>query len=382
VLLDTLLLAWPWVVFPLLTLWRARGSRSLDEAPAEPPPDAPLVSVVIPARNEVRNIEACLTSVLAARYPALEVIVVDDHSDDGTGDAARAVGDARVRVLENPPLPDGWMGKQWACATGAAAARGEIILFADADTRHAPDLVPRAVNAMRERRADMLSVAGRQELGSFWERVVQPQVFAVLAARYGSTERVNRARSARDKIANGQCLMVRREAYEAVGGHGAVRDAVAEDLMLAQTLHGAGKRVCLVLGVDQLSTRMYTSLRELVRGWRKNVYAGGRLAMRGGRLGRAVFPLLLLFPPAMALVPLVVLLLALAGVLGAHALAWSAFATACTLVFWVGVYWRIGLSPLYALTYPLGALVFLGISLQAIARGQRVSWKGREYQSS
>src|SRR5215213_10818496 len=149
-----MLVAWPWVFFPLLTLWRARGSRSLDEEPAEAPADAPLVSVVIPARNESRNIAACLTSVLAARYPALEVIVVDDHSDDGTGDAARAVGDPRLRVLENPPLPAGWMGKQWACATGAAAARGEILLFADADTRHAPDLVPRAVNAMRARRAD------------------------------------------------------------------------------------------------------------------------------------------------------------------------------------------------------------------------------------
>ncbi|HKG90936.1 MAG TPA: glycosyltransferase [Gemmatimonadaceae bacterium] len=380
--LDVMLVAWPWVFFPLLTLWRARGSRSLDEEPAEAPADAPLVSVVIPARNEARNIAACLTSVLAARYPALEVIVVDDHSEDGTGDAARAVADARVRVLRNPPLPPGWMGKQWACATGAAAARGEILLFADADTRHASDLLPRAVAALRSRRADLLSVAGRQELGSFWERVVQPQVFAVLAARYGSTERVNRARSARDKIANGQCLLVRRDAYEAVGGHGAVRDAVAEDLVLAQTLHAAGKRVCLVLGLDQLSTRMYTSLRELVRGWRKNVYAGGRLAMRGGRAGRAVFPLLLLFPPAMALAPLAVLALAASGVLGSFALAWSAFAAACTVLFWAGVYWRVGLSPLYALAYPLGALIFLGISLQAIARGRRVSWKGREYLSS
>src|SRR5215211_3229915 len=180
-MLDLLLTTSPWVLFPLLTLWRARGSRSLGEEPAEAPADAPLVSVVIPARNERRNIGRCLTSVLAARYPRLEVVVVDDHSDDGTGDAARALGDPRLRVLENPPLPDGWMGKQWACATGAAAARGEVICFADADTAHAPDLLPRAVHAMRARRADMLSVIGSQEMGTFWERVVQPQVFAVLA---------------------------------------------------------------------------------------------------------------------------------------------------------------------------------------------------------
>ena len=85
-------------------------------------------------------------------------------------------------MVDNPPLPDGWMGKQWACATGAARARGTLLLFADADTTHAPDLLPRAVNAMRARDADLLSVSGRQELGWFWERVVQPQVFAVSPA--------------------------------------------------------------------------------------------------------------------------------------------------------------------------------------------------------
>ena len=135
-----------WLVAPLVVAWRMRGSRSLDDEPLDVSADASLVSVIVPARDEARNIERCVRSVLGARYPALEVIVVDDHSADGTGDIARrvAAGDPRLRVVDNPPLPAGWMGKQWACATGAAHARGALLGFADADTTHAPDLLPRA----------------------------------------------------------------------------------------------------------------------------------------------------------------------------------------------------------------------------------------------
>src|SRR3712207_3544796 len=131
--LPALAPALPWVAFPLLALWRVRGSTTLDQFPVEPPADPPVLSVVIPARNERRNVERCLRSVLTARYPALEVLLVDDHSDDGTGEIARAIAasDARLRVLESPPLPPGWFGKQWACATGARAARGDLLLFAD-----------------------------------------------------------------------------------------------------------------------------------------------------------------------------------------------------------------------------------------------------------
>ena len=374
---------WPWVFFPLLAFWRARGSRSLTEETPHAPADAPLVSVVIPARDERRNIAACVRSVLSSTYPALEVVVVDDHSTDGTAALAReaAAGDPRLRVLESPPLPAGWFGKQWACATGAAAARGELLCFSDADTRHTPDLLARAVNAMRARDAALLSVVGRQELGTFWERLVQPQVLAVMAGRFGSTERINRSPRAHDKIANGQYLLVRRAAYEAVGGHGGVRGVVSDDLVLAKRLFEAGHRVSIVLGPDQLSTRMYTSLRELTSGWRKNMFAGGRETMPRP-IGRAIFPLFLLFPPVFSLLPPLLL--------GGFALGWTtpltalsaAIATALLVGWWAAVYTRAGLSPWYGLAYPAGAAVLLGIVAQAIIRGRRVEWKGREYVSA
>jgi hypothetical protein len=190
---------------------------------------------------------------------------------------------------------------------------------------------------------------------------------------------VSRSRFATNKIANGQCLWVRREAYDAVGGHAAVREKVAEDLAMAQYWFRAGRTVSLVLGLDQLSTRMYTSLRELVEGWGKNVFAGGRDAMPLGALGRAIFPLLLVTPSLFQLVPPVVLALGLAGVVGSTALTWAAIATGANLVWWALVYAWLRVSPVYALLHPLGATVLLYIVVRATVRGRRVRWKERDY---
>jgi len=375
------LAASPWIVVPIVTMWRIRGSRDLAELPADPPAEAPLVSVVIPARNERHNIESCVRSALDASYPVLEVIVVDDRSDDDTADIARAMSraDARVRVIETPPLPEGWFGKPWACSTGAAAARGQIIAFTDADARHGSGLVSRAVREMQAGTLDMLSVAGKQELGSFWERVVQPHVFWMIGSRYGGTETVNRSRRVEDKIANGQCIFVRRDAYESIGGHGAVREHVAEDVALAQHMFASGKRTALILGHDELSTRMYTSLREIMAGWRKNVFAGGREAMPFGRIGQGIFPALLLLPPLLTLIPLLaVVILWVVGAAPWVTLA-AAIALVAQVVTWALVYRWMDAPIRYALLFPLGAAVFGVIALQAIARGSRVEWKGRAY---
>ncbi len=379
-----LLLAAPWIIAPVVTVLRARHSRSLDDEPLDDALPPPLVSVVIPARNEARNIARCAESALRSGHPRLEVIVVDDHSTDGTGDIARAIAakDPRLRVIAPEPLPGGWFGKQWACAAGARASSGEIIGFLDADTWQAPDLVPRVVAAMRSRRAHMLSVAGRQELGSFWERVLQPQIFGLILARFGGTESVNRARRAHQKIANGQCLFVRREAYDAIGGHGAVRHKVAEDLALAQLFHARGHRTALVLGLAQLDTRMYTTLGELLEGWGKNVYAGGADAMPLGRLGRLLYPLVLPLPALFGLVPPLALALAASGSLPYGVLLWSALATGANLIWWLAVYRYLKLAPWYALLHPIGSALLLYISLRAIARGERVRWKGRDYRAT
>jgi chlorobactene glucosyltransferase len=375
------LVASPWILGPVATMWRVRHSRELADEGAGVSPNGPLVTVIVPARDERRNIESCVRSILAGGYGNIEVVVVDDRSTDGTADVARTIApdDARLTLVDNPPLPEGWFGKPWACATGARSARGDIFCFTDADARHGPYLVARAVNAMNARQLDMMSVAGHQELGSFWERIVQPHMFWMIASRYGGTETINRSKRAEDKIANGQCIFVRRSAYESIGGHEAVRDQVAEDVALAQRLFAAGKRTELILGRDELTTRMYTSLREIVAGWRKNVFAGGREAMPWGRLGQVIFPALLLLFPLLTLLPL----LGLLGAAVAGAPHWLVLAAAIALAAQVGTWaavYRWMVAPMsYALLFPLGSAVFLVIAVQAIARGSRVEWKGRGY---
>jgi len=372
----------PWIIPPLVTWFRLRNSRSLDDESDVPLPGPPLVSVIVPARNEAHNIARCVSSILSTTYPNLELIVVDDSSTDGTAEIAReaAAGDPRVRVVTCAPLPDGWFGKQWACATGAKVARGSVLQFTDADTVHAADLVPRSLRAMRARRAQLLSVAGRQQLGGFWERVIQPQVFSILGMRYGGTESVTQATSVSNKIANGQCIFVTHDSYNAIGGHASVRTSAAEDLMLAQKFFAARKRVVLVLGVNQLSTRMYGSLGEIVRGWRKNVFAAGLDTVPFGRIGRTMFPLFLLLPPVMELLPPLALVLAAFGVAASSTLLlWAVLSCVATLVWWIVVYVTTGENPLYALAYPLGALMLLYIFVTAVIRGRRVTWKGRTY---
>jgi chlorobactene glucosyltransferase len=372
----------PWVIPSLVTYFRLRHSRSLDDESGVAPADPPLVSVIVPARNEALNIAPCVTSILSTTYPNLELVVVDDSSTDGTADVARRVtaGDPRARIVRNPPLPDGWFGKQWACATGAKVARGTILQFTDADTVHQPNLVTRSINAMHRTEADLFSVAGRQELGGFWEKVIQPQIFTVLSMRYGGTESVNQSTRVRNKIANGQCIFVKRASYDAIGGHGSVRSSVAEDLLLAQRFFAARKRVVLMLGIDQLSTRMYASLGEIINGWRKNVFAGGLDSVPFGRMGQTIFPLVLLLPPLLELLPVLALVLAAFGMAaGSTSLLWAAISCLATLAWWVVVYINVGESPLYALIYPLGALMLLYIFVTAVIRGRRVTWKGRIY---
>jgi hypothetical protein len=378
-----ILLALPWVVLPLVVVWRLRGTPLLEDAPAVVPRNAPSVSVILPARNEAAHIDACIASLRATTWENWELVVINDGSTDETGVLARqaSAGDARIRVIDAPPLAAGWFGKQWACHTGMQLARGDVLLFTDADTRHHPELIARMMHVRAARGVDLLSVSGTQEMVTFWERAVQPVVFALILTRFGGARALEAASRPADVVANGQCFMMTRDAYQAIGGHAAVRDTVAEDLMMAQRTVQHGRRVSLALGRDHLSTRMYDGLDALVRGWRKNVYAGGRMAIRGGGLGRILFPVALVgFPLAIAAPFLVA---PLAWVVGApQLLTWSLLTAGAMLLAFAGAS-HFSRAPLWrAVLAPVGALAFAAICVSAIARGQSVEWKGRQYQSA
>lgn len=363
-------------VFVLLV--RFYRSREPDLARYPPRTEGPRVSVIIPARNEAANIERCLRSVLATARRDVEVIVVDDRSDDGTAAIAARVaadpaGAGRLRVIAGVEPPSGWFGKQWALVQGYRAAAGDLLLFTDADTTHHPELLPRAARALEDERVDLVTVLARQETVTFWERLIQPHVFLALGARVGDFRRVNRTRRVWDGIANGQFILTPRAAYEAVGTHAAVRGTVADDVALAQAYVRAGRDIFLVHGTAFLVTRMYRSLRQIVEGWSKNLALGGRLMMPPVAGARALFPALMWLPSLVWIVP--PLWWAATGA------AWAAATTGISVLLWAFVLRAEGVPVRYALLYPVGAACVAAIMIRSALRGRRVEWRGRRYEA-
>ncbi|HQR17559.1 MAG TPA: glycosyltransferase family 2 protein [Gemmatimonadales bacterium] len=378
--LPSLWAALPWAA-PFLAFVRlARHRPNLADAPLA---SGRLVSIIVPARNEEANLPILLESLLQTRYAPVEILLVDDRSTDRTAEVAReyAARDPRVRLVEGAELPAGWFGKPWACQQGYRAATGDLLLFTDADTRHAPELLGRAVGALESERRDLVTVMGRMICGSFWERVIMPIITALLAIRFHPSV-VNRARRASETIANGQFILVTRESYEAVGTHGAVRHEVAEDLAMAQLYFRAGRRQLFAFGLTLMGTRMYTSLAGLIEGWSKNVYVGGRRSFPDEPVLRALIPVMFSLGALFWLAPPAVLLLALTG----FAPGWlgpAALATALSALFWVMFDAGFRINPLYGLTYPLGVVMTAWIFARSTRRGERrIEWRGRTYSAT
>jgi len=227
----------------------------------------PEVSVIVPARNEEACLGACLESLTGQQGVSFEIIVVDDGSTDRTAAIARSF--ASVRMLEAAPLPGGWSGKSNAVYTGAQQAHGQWLLFTDADTVHLPGSLARSLAEAKRHCAEMLSYSPLQELHGFIQRAVMPVIFAELAAKYRPREVSDPNSPA--AAANGQYLLIRREAYEAVGGHAAIAKYLLEDVELARAVKRSGRRIRFRFGGDAVRTRMYHSLAQLVEGWTKNL---------------------------------------------------------------------------------------------------------------
>jgi chlorobactene glucosyltransferase len=341
----------------------------------------PQVAIIVPARNEAANIATCVGGILAQTYPRdrLTAIIIDDESDDGTGDIARAMrgGDDRIAVIDTPSLPPGWTGKGHACWLGSEAAghAPDWLCFLDADVAIHPDLLRTAVAAAEAAELDMLSLAPRQILVSFAERLIMPCGFYLLgfSKNLKDTERAD----LEEAQATGMFMLIRRERYAAAGGHRAVASAISEDTALARAVKRTGGRIAMWDGGALIETRMYSDWRSLRAGIGKNL-----VDMMGGTIPTMLIAATgVLLAWALVLVPVVELFSGGGGLSGDIALTLAFGALLLAFGFHIGgaFYFRIPLwyGFLFPLGYTAGALTAIDSIRQRMAG--KVAWRGRVY---
>jgi glycosyltransferase involved in cell wall biosynthesis len=351
--------------------------------PGATPAVRPLISVLIPARDEAQRIGACLEGLARQSYRDFELVIVDDHSADATAAIVRGYA-ARLPSLEllaGAALPAGWAGKCWACWQAAGRARGEWLLFLDADVTPRPELLAALIARANARSLDLLTLMPLQRLGSLAERVVMPAFFALLYGLYPLGQ-VGEPRSP-IAFANGPCLLIRRQVYAAIGGHQTVRASILEDTELGRCVKAAGYRLEAAAAPDLIEARMYAGWHSLAEGLGKNAVAGyrsggARSAWVGLRLALVAFlPLYLLLAGALMLAarpgaPIGV-------VVSLHGALLAAVGLAC----WGGMArrrYRIALW--WGALFPLGLAIYFWLAARALLRlrtGRGVTWKGRSY---
>ena len=358
-----------------------RNLIDLPGLPEHSPDRGVLVSVLVPARNEALNIERCVRSLLRQEYAPFELIVLDDGSTDATPELLSTLvreSGGLMRVVQGEPLPDGWHGKSWACSQLGQQAKGELLLFTDADTMHEPDALRRTVAAIQASGADMLSLMPHQELASFWEKLVVPLIHVILMC-YLPLRLVRRSRRAAFCFANGQYILFRRKFYDRINGHSAVRDAIVEDVWLCKSVKKAGGSVVAFNGTDVVNCRMYRNFREIWEGFSKNLFAALGYSTPG------LFVLIMLIA-ALYIAPCVFFFHSLFAGEFTVSLFWlplSQIAVAFLCRLLIALIFRQSLG--MAFLHVFSQVVLLAIaanSFYCIKFGKGASWKGRNYNFS
>lgn len=359
--------------------------------------DRPFVSIIVPVRNEERNIQRCVTSLLEQDYEHYEVIVVDDGSTDDTAQILESIAQthphgSRMWVLRLRELPPGWAGKPHALHAGVQESHGDWLLFTDADTSHAPNALSCVLTAAINENVDLYSIGTEQVLPGFWEKVMMPMAYLGIGMLY-PVKKVNDPRSS-VALANGQFILIRRAVYDMLGGYARpeLRGALVDDLELARTVKHSGFRLRLEDGRGLVRVRMYRGLRDAWRGWRKNVFLGNR-----GGLAFVLVQLIGL--PAISIVPfLLPLMILLTGnnrphkeragfwrreqITPAEVIVATLLELGPLLAYRVSINKEMKVPWYYAFTHPLAGALFEAILTQSAWRvltRKGVDWRGRQY---
>jgi chlorobactene glucosyltransferase len=349
-----------------VALWNLLAAPRLERAGSPRALALARASVLLPARNEADNLRATLPALLRLEHPDLEILVLDDGSEDDTAavvESHLAGGSGRLRLLRGLPLPEGWLGKNWACHQLAQAARGEVLIFCDADVTAHPAALRRTLAAMERAGAGVLTALPKQRLDSWVESAVVPLVAHLPVLTLLPLPLVARVRAPSLSMANGQWLAFTREAYRGCGGHAAVRAEVVEDVALGRRAKAAKHRLLPVVASSLLEVRMYRDASALREGFGKNLYAlaGGRPAPFLGAL--LVFLMTAVFPWAGAAL----------GVPGAMLpLALLVAVRGCGAILFRH-------RPGSLLLHPVGSVLLIALALWSCAgaRRGRLRWKGR-----
>ncbi len=351
-----------------------------------PPEGAPLISVVIAAKDEADNIGPCVRSLLEQDYPSFEIIVCNDRSTDETAAIVEriAASDERVRLINIDHLPAGWYGKNHAMATGVAAARGEWICMTDADCRQVSSrTLSAAMQHAADTQADLLSVLPTLHTHGFWEDVIQPVCGGVMMIWF-NPEKINNPKKS-NAYANGAFVLIKRASYEVIGTHEAIKGLMMEDMHLARRIKQAGMNLRLVRSKGLYSVRMYTSLGEIMRGWCR-IFFGSF-----GTLGRLATSLTLLV--VIGLLPYAAAAIGFARASGGStaAGAWLACGAAglAAIAMQISVIYRfyklIDAHKALAWTYPLGCLaasIAVIMAMTKLCPGAKLTWRGTSYDAA
>jgi cellulose synthase/poly-beta-1,6-N-acetylglucosamine synthase-like glycosyltransferase len=376
---------WFWMMCLIALLWLKRhrdvsiGSRehTLDESDARGARDAlPTLSMLVAGKEEAANIERCLRGLLAQDYPNLQLIAINDRSEDQTGAIMERVAaeDDRLTALHVTELPDGWFGKNNAMRLGLERATGEWLCFTDADCEFdSPKLLHAAVSFALENKIEFLSVLPKLETGTFWERVIQPVAGAILVY-WTPPQKVNNPRKA-TAYANGAFMLIHRDAYARLGGHEAVKATLNEDMHFARRAKQVGVRLHVLRGGDLYRVRMYTGFRAAWRGWSRIFYGCF------GSLGKIVASSAMIIIGSLS--PYISLLLSpLSGAAAAPIAMAAGFAVLAQMTVMWRFYQLSGITPILAVTYPLGAALVFAMHLNAMSKAvgvTRTTWRGTTY---
>jgi chlorobactene glucosyltransferase len=345
--------------------------------------NTPMVSIIVPMRNEERNARQCIESLMSQNYSNFEVIVVDDRSEDDTLKILQefASKHSNIRLVEGTPTPERWIGKNHALWQGVREAKGIWFLFLDADTISENHMLPSAIKYAEDNSIDMLSLSPLQILETFWERVVQPVIFSSLYYAFPQ-KKINDPKS-KLAAAIGQFILIRRSVYEKTGGHSSIKNKIVEDFALAQLVKGSGYRLCVMRGIKLIRTRMYTNFDELWEGWTKNLFIG--LNKRWRNLMFLVSVLL-----SWGIIPPVLFIWSVFNTVCQQSLSFVqlsiAFESTFLLALIIYTAWQttrlFSIPRFYSLTVPLGVAVYIAMVLSSaykVASGEGVSWKDRVY---